>query len=105
MATIIEQRVIPRDGKWGVALRYDNGTRVAYPVGSREDAERELLDPDPPWPTLDAPVLVGHSRKWRSRPWGAGGPIRTACLLVRGGVSRVSLLAPTFLTQINPCVR
>jgi len=58
IASITEKRIIPWDGKWGVALRFDNGTQVAYPVGDRDDAERELLDPDPPWPTLDAPALV-----------------------------------------------
>jgi hypothetical protein len=32
---------------------------VAYSVGrDRDDAERELLDPDPPWPTLGAPALI-----------------------------------------------
>jgi hypothetical protein len=35
----------------GVAIRYSNRTRVAYPVGSRE-----LLDPRPPWPQPVAPV-------------------------------------------------
>lgn len=58
MATIIGKRIIPWDGGWGVALRYDNGTKVAYPAGDRDDAERELLDPDPPWPTLDVPVVA-----------------------------------------------
>jgi hypothetical protein len=63
MATIIEKRVIPWDGGWGVALTYDNGTHVAYPVGrDRDDAERELLDPHPPWPTLDAPVLADNPK-------------------------------------------
>jgi hypothetical protein len=32
MATIIKKRVIPGDGSWGVAPRYDNGTQVAYPA-------------------------------------------------------------------------
>jgi hypothetical protein len=48
MAEIIEKRVIRWEGEtWGVALRYSNRTRVAYPVGSRDDAERELLNPQP----------------------------------------------------------
>jgi hypothetical protein len=51
MAKIIPRRVIPWEAdSWGVAIRYANHMRVAYPVGSREDAERELLDPRPPWP-------------------------------------------------------
>jgi hypothetical protein len=57
MAVIIESRVIPwEDGSWGVAVRYSNRMRVAYPVGSRKDAERELLNPRPPWPEPLAPV-------------------------------------------------
>jgi hypothetical protein len=48
MAEIIERRVIRWEGEmWGVALRYADRTRVAYPVGNREDAERELLNPRP----------------------------------------------------------
>jgi hypothetical protein len=50
MPDIIESRVIPWDGVWGVALRFANRKKIAYPVGSREDAERELLRPRPPWP-------------------------------------------------------
>ena len=50
MPEIMESRVIPWDGEWGVAIRYANRTKIAYPVGSREDAERELLRPRPPWP-------------------------------------------------------
>jgi hypothetical protein len=76
---IIESRVIPWDGFWGVAIRYANRTRVAYPVGSREDAERELLDPRPPWPEpvpdgrsgvgLNVPSLGADARpNWRDRP-------------------------------------
>jgi hypothetical protein len=58
---IIESRVIPWDGQWGVAIRCANRTKIAYPVGSREDAERELLDPRPPWPEPipdDEPAFV-----------------------------------------------
>jgi hypothetical protein len=61
MPDIIASRVIPWDGVWGVAIRYANGTKIAYPVGSREEAERELLDPRPPRPEPipdDAPALV-----------------------------------------------
>jgi hypothetical protein len=44
-AEVIHRRVIPWEGgSWGVALRYSNRKRVAYPVGSRADAERELLN-------------------------------------------------------------
>jgi hypothetical protein len=51
MAEIIHKRVIRWEGDtWGVAIGYANRKRVAYPVGSREDAERELRDPRPPWP-------------------------------------------------------
>jgi hypothetical protein len=57
MAEIINSRVIPWEGgSWGVAIRYSNRTRVAYTVGNREDAERELLDPRPSWPQPVAPV-------------------------------------------------
>ena len=56
MAEIVESRVIRWDDCWGVAIRYSNRKRVAYQVGSREDAERELLDPRPPWPQPVAPV-------------------------------------------------
>jgi hypothetical protein len=38
----------PWDDMWGVALRYANGLKRAYPVGTRDEAERELLDPKPP---------------------------------------------------------
>jgi hypothetical protein len=59
MPEIIESRVIPRDGVWGVAIRYANGTKIAYPVGGREEAEREHLDPRPPWPVPgDQPALA-----------------------------------------------
>jgi hypothetical protein len=54
-----ESRVIPwEDGTWSVAIRYSNRTRVAYPIGSREDAERELLRPrvGAPKPVADAPA-------------------------------------------------
>jgi hypothetical protein len=48
MADIIQKRVIPWEGAaWGVAVRYSDHRKVAYPVGSREDAEREFLDPRP----------------------------------------------------------
>jgi hypothetical protein len=58
-AEIIEKRVIPWEGEtWGVALRYSNRKRVAYPVGSREDAEWELLSPQPREPVVgDAPKV------------------------------------------------
>jgi hypothetical protein len=56
--TIIESRVIPWDGVWDVAIRYSDHTKVAYPVGSREDAEREVLQPRPPDPNPD-PVENG----------------------------------------------
>jgi hypothetical protein len=49
MPEVIKSRVIPWDAVWGVAIRYSDRRQVAYPVGSREDAERELLDPRPPW--------------------------------------------------------
>jgi hypothetical protein len=59
MAEIIESRVIPwEDGSWGVAIRYFNRTRVAYPVGSWEDAEKELLEPRPPDPVADDTGLL-----------------------------------------------
>jgi hypothetical protein len=50
--TIVEAKVIPWElpDSWGVTIRYAGGRKAAYPVGSREDAERELLDPRPPWP-------------------------------------------------------
>jgi hypothetical protein len=39
----------------GVAIRYSNHTRVAYPVGNREDAEQAILlgrlNPLPTTPT------------------------------------------------------
>ena len=48
MAEIIRKRMIPWEGgSWGRRPRYSNHERVAYPVGSREDAEREPLQPDP----------------------------------------------------------
>jgi hypothetical protein len=50
MAEIVEKRMIRWDGAWGVALRYSNGKRVTYPVGSRDEAERELMHPRPPDP-------------------------------------------------------
>jgi hypothetical protein len=66
MPEITQSRVIPWElpNLWGVAIRYAGGRKVAYPVGSREDAERELLDPRPPWPDPagndnDAPALAG----------------------------------------------
>ena len=47
-AEIIQKRVIRCEGDtWGVTLLYSDYTRVAYPVGSREDAERELINPRP----------------------------------------------------------
>jgi hypothetical protein len=46
---IVSRRVIPWEGGvWGVALRYAKGLKQAYPVGTRDEAERELLDPKPP---------------------------------------------------------
>jgi hypothetical protein len=48
---ILEMRAIPweRHDLWGVAIRYSDRTKVAYPVGRREDAEREVerLTPAP----------------------------------------------------------
>jgi hypothetical protein len=62
MTEIIQKRVIRwEDGSWGVAIRYANRTRIACPVGSREDAERELLRPRPSWPEPipdDAPAFA-----------------------------------------------
>jgi hypothetical protein len=61
MPEIIESKVIPWDGVWGVAIRYANGTKIAYPVGGRQEAERELLAPRPPWPEPvpdDEPALA-----------------------------------------------
>jgi hypothetical protein len=63
MPEIIQSRVIPWDAVWGVAIHYAGGRKVTYPVGSREDAERELLDLRPPWPKpvghdQDEPVLA-----------------------------------------------
>ena len=50
----LRSRSFPWQGRsWGVALRYSNRERVAYPVGSREAAERELLRPRPPDPNPD----------------------------------------------------
>jgi hypothetical protein len=54
VAEIIQKKVIRwENGSWGVAFRYSDRTRVAYPVGSREDAEQELLRPRPPEPVGD----------------------------------------------------
>ena len=40
--TVIEARVIPWDKIWGVAISNSDRKREAYPVGSRDDAEREI---------------------------------------------------------------
>lgn len=64
MSEVVNKRVIRWDAVWGVALLLSNGKKVAYPVGSREEAERELLDPRPPDPNPDpidsttSPVLA-----------------------------------------------
>jgi hypothetical protein len=53
VAEIIQKKLIPWEAVWGIAIRYSDHTKVAYPVGSREDAERELLRPRPPDPNPD----------------------------------------------------
>jgi hypothetical protein len=40
--TIVSARVIPWDEVWGVYIRFSDRRHIAYPVGSRHDAEREL---------------------------------------------------------------
>jgi hypothetical protein len=60
---IIEVKVIPCEApeSWSVAIRYSNRADIAYPVGSREDAERQLPNPRPPWPHdgLTHPTKIG----------------------------------------------
>jgi hypothetical protein len=39
---VMGARLVPWDGCWGVAVDYERGKHGAYPVGSREEAEKEL---------------------------------------------------------------
>jgi hypothetical protein len=45
--TVSEVRVVPWElfhpkFKWGVAVRYDDGAKEAYPIGDREAADAEV---------------------------------------------------------------
>jgi hypothetical protein len=39
---VIAARVIPWENQYGIAVVFERGNHVAYPVGDREEAERQV---------------------------------------------------------------
>jgi hypothetical protein len=39
---VIAAKVIPWENQYGVALVFERGNHIAYPVGDREEAERQV---------------------------------------------------------------
>ena len=59
---LAQARVILWDGQWGIALEFEGGRHIAYPIGDREAAEQQVrlaqMSPGYAAGLLDAPPSI-----------------------------------------------